>query len=57
MKVKVFNKSGAQTERAGELSDAIFGIEPNDHAVYLTVKAYLAAQRQRTHQTKRSLRS
>jgi len=52
MKVKVLSKSGAETGREITLSDDIFGIEPNDHAVYLTVKAYLAAQRQGTHKSK-----
>lgn len=52
MKVKVLSKDGNETGRELELSDAIFGIEPNDHAVYLSVKAYLAAQRQGTHKSK-----
>jgi large subunit ribosomal protein L4 len=52
MKVKVLSKSGAETGREINLSDDIFGIEPNDHAVYLTVKSYLAAQRQGTHKSK-----
>jgi large subunit ribosomal protein L4 len=52
MKVKVLSKDGAETGRELTLSDDIFGIEPNDHAVYLTVKAYLAAQRQGTHKSK-----
>lgn len=52
MKVKVLSKDGAETGREVNLSDDIFGIEPNDHAVYLTVKSYLAAQRQGTHKSK-----
>lgn len=52
MKVKVFSKDGAETGREIDLNDAIFGIEPNDHAVYLSVKSYLAAQRQGTHKSK-----
>lgn len=52
MKVKVLNKDGAETGREVELSDAIYGIEPNDHAVYLAVKSYQAAQRQGTHKSK-----
>jgi large subunit ribosomal protein L4 len=52
MKVKVFSKSGAETGREIELSDDIFGVEPNDHAVYLAVKSYLASQRQGTHKSK-----
>lgn len=52
MKVKVLSKDGVETGRELTLSDEIFGIEPNDHAVYLTVKSYLASQRQGTHKTK-----
>ncbi|MFN8287907.1 MAG: 50S ribosomal protein L4 [Chitinophagales bacterium] len=52
MKVKVLSKDGRETGREINLNDAIFGVEPNDHAVYLTVKAYLAAQRQGTHKSK-----
>jgi large subunit ribosomal protein L4 len=52
MKVKVLSKDGAETGREVDLSDEIFGIEPNDHAVYLAVKSYLAAQRQGTHKSK-----
>lgn len=52
MKVKVFSKDGKETGREVELSDEVFGIEPNDHAVYLSVKSYLAAQRQGTHKSK-----
>ncbi len=52
MKVKVLNKEGNETGRELELADDIFGVEPNDHAVYLSVKAYLAAQRQGTHKSK-----
>src|SRR5277367_2912189 len=52
MKVKVLSKSGAESGREIELSDAIFGIEPNDHAIYLAVKSFMAAQRQGTHKSK-----
>lgn len=52
MKLKVLNKDGKETGREIELADAIFGVEPNDHAVYLTVKSFLAAQRQGTHKSK-----
>jgi len=52
MKVKVLNKDGKETGRELDLNDAIFGVETNDHAVYLTVKSFLAAQRQGTHKTK-----
>lgn len=52
MKVKVLNISGKETGRTIELSDEVFGIEPNKHAVYLDVKQYLANQRQGTHKAK-----
>ena len=52
MKVDVLNIEGKSTGRSVELPDGIFGIEPNDHAVYLAVKAYQAAQRQGTHKAK-----
>lgn len=52
MKVNVLNISGKETGRTIELSDEVFGIEPNKHAVYLDVKQYLANQRQGTHKAK-----
>jgi large subunit ribosomal protein L4 len=52
MKLEVVNIAGEKTGRQVELNDAIFGIEPNNHAVYLTVKQYLANQRQGTHKSK-----
>lgn len=52
MKVEVLNKEGQSTGRKVELSDAIFGITPNEHVVYLAVKQYNAAQRQGTHKAK-----
>ncbi|WP_018675411.1 50S ribosomal protein L4 [Riemerella columbina] len=52
MELKVLNTSGKETGRTIALDDAIFGIEPNQHAVYLEVKQYLAAQRQGTHKAK-----
>ncbi|MCL4107336.1 UNVERIFIED_CONTAM: hypothetical protein GTU68_067247 [Idotea baltica] len=52
MKIDVLNIEGKATGRSVELPDDIFGIEPNDHAVYLAVKAYHAAQRQGTHKAK-----
>jgi large subunit ribosomal protein L4 len=52
MKLKVLNKEGAETGRTVSLSTEVFGIEPNDHAIYLDVKQYLANQRQGTHKTK-----
>ncbi|SEF80545.1 large subunit ribosomal protein L4 [Halpernia humi] len=52
MELVVLNTSGKETGRKVEFDDAIFGIEPNQHAVYLEVKQYLAAQRQGTHKSK-----
>lgn len=52
MELSVFNIQGADTGRKVTLSDTIFGIEPNDHAIYLDVKQFLANQRQGTHKTK-----
>ncbi len=52
MKVTVIDINGKETGRKADLSDAVFGIEPNDHAVYLDVKQYLANQRQGTHKAK-----
>ncbi|NNC71148.1 MAG: 50S ribosomal protein L4 [Flavobacteriaceae bacterium] len=52
MKVAVVDINGKKTGRNVELSDAIFAIEPNKHAVYLDVKQYLANQRQGTHKAK-----
>jgi large subunit ribosomal protein L4 len=52
MEVKVLNKQGAETGRTVTLSTDIFGVEPNDHAIYLDVKQYMANQRQGTHKTK-----
>jgi len=52
MKLEVFNIQGEKTGRSVELPADIFGVETNEHAVYLAVKAYLAAQRQGTHKTK-----
>src|ERR1044072_2806467 len=52
MQVDVLNSKGEKTGRNIELPDEIFGIEPNDHCIYLAVKQYLAAQRQGTHNTK-----
>ena len=51
MKVDVYNTEGKKTASA-DLSKDVFGIEPNDHAIYLDVKRYLAAQRQGTHKAK-----
>ncbi len=52
MQVDVLNKSGKATGRKIELPEEIFGIEPNDHVIYLAVKQYQAAQRQGTHKVK-----
>jgi len=51
MKVPVLNIKGSQAGRDAELPDTYFGIEPNDHCIYLTVKQYQANQRQGTHKT------
>jgi large subunit ribosomal protein L4 len=52
MQLAVINNQGKKTGRTIDLSDAIFGIEPNEHAMYLDVKQYLANQRQGTHKAK-----
>ena len=52
MELSVFNKEGKDTGRKVVLNDAVFGIEPNNHVVYLAVKPYLADQRQGTHKSK-----
>jgi large subunit ribosomal protein L4 len=52
MDVTIKKYSGQDTGRKLSLSDAVFGIEPNDHALYLDVKSYLANQRQGTHKSK-----
>lgn len=52
MELVVLNTSGKETGRKIALDASIFGIEPNNHAVYLEVKQYLAAQRQGTHKSK-----
>ncbi len=52
MEVKVLDINGKETGRSITLSDSVFAIEPNNHAVYLDVKQYLANQRQGTHKAK-----
>ncbi|WP_299012237.1 50S ribosomal protein L4 [uncultured Polaribacter sp.] len=52
MKVAVLDITGKDTGRKVELSSDVFGVEPNDHAIYLDVKQYLANQRQGTHKAK-----
>ena len=52
MQIEVLNNKGQQTGRSVELPDDFFGIEPNDHLIYLSVKQYLAARHQGTHKVK-----
>ncbi len=52
MEVKVIGKNGSATSKSVKLSDDVFGIEPNDHAIYLDVKQHLANRRQGTHKAK-----
>lgn len=52
MELSVYNIKGEDTGRKVTLSDAIFGIEPNDHAIYLAVKQFMANKRQGTHKSK-----
>jgi large subunit ribosomal protein L4 len=52
MEISVLNTTGKDTGRKVDLNDEIFGIQPNDHAIYLDVKQYLANQRQGTHKAK-----
>jgi large subunit ribosomal protein L4 len=55
MQVDVLNIKGKKTGRSVELPDEVFGIEPNNHVIYLAVKQFLAAQRQGTHKVKTRL--
>ena len=52
MELSVYNKSGEETGRKVQLNENIFSIEPNDHAIYLDVKQYMANNRQGTHKSK-----
>lgn len=52
MELSIYNIKGEDTGRKVQLNDAVFGIEPNEHAIYLDVKHYLANQRQGTHKSK-----
>jgi large subunit ribosomal protein L4 len=52
MKVKIYDATGSLTSKSVTLSDDVFGIEPNNHAIYLDVKQHLANRRQGTHKTK-----
>ena len=44
MKLDVYTSKGSKSKKSAELNDAVFGIEPNDHAIYLDVKRYLASK-------------
>lgn len=52
MEIAVLTYTGEKTKKKVSLADTVFGIEPNDHAIYLDVKSYLANQRQGTHKSK-----
>jgi len=52
MQLEIINLKGEKTGRTVELPEDIFGIEPNDHAIYLAVKQFQSAQRQGTHKVK-----
>ena len=52
MELEVYNIKGAKTDRKVTLNDTIFGVEPNDHAIYLDVKQFMANKRQGTHSSK-----
>lgn len=52
MELSVYNIKGEDTGRKISLDDSVFGIEPNDHVMYLAVRQYMAAQRQGTHKSK-----
>lgn len=52
MKLDIYKTDGSKTGKKATLSKDVFGIEPNDHVLYLAVKSYLANQRQGTHSTK-----
>lgn len=52
MKVAIYNTEGKDTGKKVDLNESVFGIEPNDHAIYLDIKQYMANNRQGTHKTK-----
>ena len=52
MELNILNIKGEETGKKVQLNDAIFGIEPNDHAIYLDVKQFMANNRQGTHKSK-----
>ena len=51
MELSVYNIKGEDTGKKVTLNDAVFGIEPNEHAIYLDVKQYMANKRQGTHKS------
>ena len=52
MKIPIHNIEGEDTGKKADLNDSVFGIEPNDHAIYLDIKQYMANRRQGTHKAK-----
>ena len=56
MKLKIYDSKGAATAKSVTLADEVFGIEPNNHAIYLDVKQHLANKRQGTHKSKSAMR-
>src|ERR1700749_4885227 len=52
MELSIYNSSGTETGKKAKLAEGVFNIEPNDHAIYLDVKQFLANQRQGTHSSK-----
>jgi large subunit ribosomal protein L4 len=52
MKIAIYNIEGKDTGKKADLNDAVFGIEPNDHAIYLDIKQFMANNRQGTHKAK-----
>ena len=52
MELSILNTKGKDTGKKITLPESIFGIEPNDHAIYLDIKRYMANQRQGTHKAK-----
>ena len=55
MELAVYNQQGQDTGRRVNLNDEVFAIEPNEHALYLDVKQYLANRRQGTHKSKEQI--
>ncbi|HBJ77077.1 MAG TPA: 50S ribosomal protein L4 [Porphyromonadaceae bacterium] len=52
MELKIYNAKGEETDRVAVLNDEVFAVEPNDNAIYLDVKQYMANKRQGTHKSK-----